>query len=79
MNRNGRNSPYWLNLAAVAVLAAAGIYIVMQDFKLPLQISLGLIVIGLATFTIQNPESARRFITASKPVTAATSSFFPSR
>lgn len=56
-------APFGIYLAAAAALAAAGIFIVMQDFNLPLQISLGLIVVGLATFTLLNPERARQLIT----------------
>ena len=56
-------APLGLYLAAAATLASAGIYIVMRNFNLPLQISLGLIVIGLATFTLLNPERARQFLT----------------
>ncbi|NPV78478.1 MAG: GldG family protein [Anaerolineae bacterium] len=55
-------APIGLYLAAAAAIAAAGIYIVMKDFNLPLQISLGLIVIGLAIFTLLNPERARQFV-----------------
>lgn len=56
-------APAGLYLAFAAAIAALGIFIVVPDKKLFLQISLGLVVIGLAFFTLLDPERVRRFFT----------------
>jgi ABC-type uncharacterized transport system involved in gliding motility auxiliary subunit len=58
-----RFAPLGLYLAIVAALASAGYFIVEQQFNLPLQIGLGLIVIGLAIFAILDPDRVRRAFT----------------
>src|SRR4030042_642664 len=40
-----------------------GLYIVQREFNLYLQISLGLIFIGLALFALLDPEKVRQFLT----------------
>jgi ABC-type uncharacterized transport system involved in gliding motility auxiliary subunit len=52
-----------LYLAILAALASAGLFIVQRQFNLPLQIGLGLIVIGLAVFAILDPDRVRRTFT----------------
>jgi len=54
-----RFAPIGLYLSLIAAIAAAGIYIVMQEFNLPLQIALGVIVLGLALFALLDPERVR--------------------
>jgi ABC-type uncharacterized transport system involved in gliding motility auxiliary subunit len=64
MNSNWRRfAPFGLYLALAAALAAAGLYIVQREFNLYLQISLGLVLIGLALFAILDPEQVRVALT----------------
>ena len=64
MNNNWRRfAPFGLYLAGLAVLASGGLYIVQRQWNLPLQISLGLIVIGLAVFAILDPGRVRTMLT----------------
>jgi ABC-type uncharacterized transport system involved in gliding motility auxiliary subunit len=58
-----RFAPVGLYLALAAGLAAAGLYIVQREFNLYLQISLGLVLIGLAMFAILDPEKVRVALT----------------
>jgi ABC-type uncharacterized transport system involved in gliding motility auxiliary subunit len=62
LNRR-RFAPYGLYLAIFAVIVSIGLYIVQQQFNLALKISLGCIVIGLATFAILDPQRVRVAIT----------------
>jgi ABC-type uncharacterized transport system involved in gliding motility auxiliary subunit len=55
-------APFGLYLSLVATLASVGLYIVQRSFNLPLQISLGLIVVGLALFAILDPDRLRRLL-----------------
>jgi ABC-type uncharacterized transport system involved in gliding motility auxiliary subunit len=52
-----------LYLAMIAALASVGLYIVQREFNLPLQISLGLIVVGLALYAVLDPEQVRVALT----------------
>ena len=64
MNSNWqRYAPFGLYLSLVAALAAAGLYIVQRQFNLPLQISLALVIIGLAIFAILDPNRVRVALT----------------
>jgi ABC-type uncharacterized transport system involved in gliding motility auxiliary subunit len=58
-----RLAPVGLYLAIVAALASAGFYIVQRAFTLPLQISLGLVLVGLAVFALLDPERVREGLT----------------
>ena len=58
-----RFAPLGLYLAGLAVLAAAGLFLVQREWNLPLQISLGLIVIGLAVFVLLDPQRTRQILT----------------
>lgn len=58
-----RFAPLGLYLALAAAIASAGLFIVQRAFNLPLQISLGLIVIGLAIFAILDPSRVRQALT----------------
>jgi ABC-type uncharacterized transport system involved in gliding motility auxiliary subunit len=51
-----------LILSLVAALAAAGLYIVQQSFTLQVQISLGVIVLGLLLAVVFNPQKAREVL-----------------
>ena len=51
-----------LILALVAAIAAGGIYVVQRSFTLPVQISLGIIVLGLLLAVVFNPERAREVL-----------------
>ncbi len=56
-------APIGLYLSGLAAIVSAGYYIVFQRFDLPLEISLGFIVIGLALFILLDPERARVALT----------------
>ena len=58
-----RFAPVGLYLALAAGLVAAGLYIVQREFNLYLQISLGLVLIGLALFAILDPDQVRVALT----------------
>ena len=55
-----RFAPLGLYLALLAALAAAGLYIVQRAWNLPVQISLGLVVLGLALFALLDPDKVRQ-------------------
>lgn len=64
IDRNLRKfAPLGFYLALVAALASIGIYIVQQQFDLILEISLGLVIIGLAIFAILDPQRVREALT----------------
>lgn len=58
-----RFAPIGLYLALIAVLVSTGLFIVQREWNLYLQISLGCIVLGLAIFTIFDPDRARISLT----------------
>ncbi len=58
-----RFAPIGLYLALVAVLAAITFYFVQREWNLYLQISLVLIVIGLAIYAILDPDGMRKALT----------------
>lgn len=58
-----RYAPIGLYLAGLAALAAIVLFIIQQTFSLPVQISLGVIVLGLASFVLMDPQSARQALT----------------
>ncbi len=58
-----RFAPIGLILSGLAVLVSAGLYIVYRRFDLPLQISLGAIVLGLALYVLLDPQGARQALT----------------
>jgi ABC-type uncharacterized transport system involved in gliding motility auxiliary subunit len=57
-----RYAPLGLYLALAALLAAVGLYTVQGSFTLPVQISLGVILIGLAVFALLDPDRVRRLL-----------------
>ena len=58
-----RYAPLGLYLSGLAAIVSAGLYIVFHQFNLPLEISLGFIIIGLAVFILLDPERARVALT----------------
>jgi ABC-type uncharacterized transport system involved in gliding motility auxiliary subunit len=58
-SRLKRFAPGGLYLSLAAFLLSAGLYIVQREFTLWLQISLGLVLVGLAVFAILDPEQVR--------------------
>ena len=54
-----RFAPIGLYIAGIAAIVALGLYIVFREFNLPLQISLGVVVMGLAIFAILDPGRVR--------------------
>ena len=58
-----RFAPLGLWLAISAAVASIVIYILQREWNLPLQISLGLVVIGLALFGILDPGRVRVLLT----------------
>lgn len=58
-----RIAPFALILSGLAALASIVLFIIYRDFSLPIQISLGLIAIGLALFVLLDPKRALQIIT----------------
>jgi ABC-type uncharacterized transport system involved in gliding motility auxiliary subunit len=58
-----RFAPLGLYLAGLAALVSIGLFIVQREWNLYIQISLGLLVIGLAAFSVLDPERVRVAIT----------------
>jgi ABC-type uncharacterized transport system involved in gliding motility auxiliary subunit len=58
-----RLAPLGLYLSLAAAVAALGLFIVQRQFNLPLQIALGLVVIGIALFAILDPTRLRAALT----------------
>lgn len=58
-----RYAPYALYLSGLALVAAAVLYIIEQSFALPVQISLGIVVLGLAGFVLLDPQRAKEALT----------------
>jgi ABC-type uncharacterized transport system involved in gliding motility auxiliary subunit len=56
-------APFCVFFAILAALVSLGLFIIRQEFDLPLQISLGLILIGLAFGIIFDPDRSREIIT----------------
>ena len=52
-----------LYVALAAALTALGLYIVFKQFNLGVQVALGFIVIGVAFFSIVNPQRVREVFT----------------
>ena len=52
-------APYGLYLALLAALVSGGLYLVRRAFDLPLQISLGLVVVGIALFALLDPQKLK--------------------
>lgn len=65
MNRKNlrKFAPFGLYLAGLAALATIGLFIVQRSLTLPIQISLGLIVLGLAAFILLDPRGVREALT----------------
>lgn len=56
-------APFGLYLAILAALASIALYIVRQQFDIWLEISLGLIVIGISLYAILDPKHVREVFT----------------
>jgi ABC-type uncharacterized transport system involved in gliding motility auxiliary subunit len=52
-----------LYMTGIAALVALGFYIVQREWNLPLQICLGLVVIGIALFAVLDPQRVREILT----------------
>jgi ABC-type uncharacterized transport system involved in gliding motility auxiliary subunit len=64
INRNMRQfAPIGLVISGLAALVSFGLYIIQRSFNLPMQISLGLIVIGLAAAILLDPQKALALLT----------------
>jgi len=64
MNKDWRRfAPIGLYLAVIAAIVALGLFIVFREFNLPLQISLAVIVLGLALFAVLDPGRVRDALT----------------
>jgi len=65
MNRDRRKfAPWGLYLALAAAVVSFGLYVVFQTLGLPLQISLAVMVLGVAAAILLDPERARRLLSA---------------
>lgn len=58
-----RFAPIGLYISGVAALVTAGLFIVQKSFTLPIQISLGITVIGLALYVLLDPQRTREALT----------------
>ena len=58
-----RLAPIGLIIALVAALVSIGLYIVFREINLYLQISLSLIIFGLALYVILDPQKAKQVLT----------------
>ncbi|MCI0521471.1 MAG: GldG family protein [Chloroflexi bacterium] len=58
-----RFAPWGLYLALAAALVSLGLYIVQRQWNLALQISLGVILLGIALFALLDPMRARQALT----------------
>ena len=56
-------APVGLYLALIGALAGTGFLIVQREFNLPVQISLGVIILGLALFVFLDPQRTRAVLT----------------
>jgi ABC-type uncharacterized transport system involved in gliding motility auxiliary subunit len=64
MNRNLRRfAVIGLVIAGIATLVSISLFIVQRAFNLPLQISLGFIILGLALYVLLDPERTRELLT----------------
>lgn len=63
MNDYKRYAPGGLILAGLAALVAFGLYVVQREWNLQLQISLALVVVGIALFIILDPDRTRQMLT----------------
>jgi len=58
-----RFAPIGLYLALAALLSSLGFYIVQHTFSLGVQISLGILILGIATFILLDPQRVRQAFT----------------
>jgi ABC-type uncharacterized transport system involved in gliding motility auxiliary subunit len=58
-----RFAPIGLYLSLLAALITAGLFIVQRSFTLPIQISLGVTIIGLALYVLLDPQRTREALT----------------
>lgn len=64
MNQNFKKfAPVGLYLSLIAAVVALGLYIVQRQFNLPLQIALGVVVLGFALAVLLDPQKTREFFT----------------
>lgn len=63
MNNYKKFAPYGLYLSLLAAAASLGLFIVQRKMTLPLQISLAVIVLGLALAVFLDPQKAKETIT----------------
>lgn len=56
-------APIGLSLAFASALVSAGLYIVRRTFDIYLQVSLGVLILGLAAFILLVPDRVRRALT----------------
>lgn len=59
---NKRYAPIGLIVAGLAAIAAFSLYFIQREWNLPLQISLVLLVVGLAAFVILDPDRTRNML-----------------
>jgi ABC-type uncharacterized transport system involved in gliding motility auxiliary subunit len=58
-----RLAPLGLYLALIAAIVSVGLFVYQSEMSLALQISLGLIVAGLAFYALLDPDKVRRLLT----------------
>ena len=60
MKKLRRFAPIGLYISGLAVIASVVLYAIYRTFDLPLQISLAMIVVGLALYVLLDPQRTRR-------------------
>jgi ABC-type uncharacterized transport system involved in gliding motility auxiliary subunit len=58
-----RFAPFGLYLAGLAAIVTIALFIVYRTFNLPIQISLGVTVVGLAMYVLLDPQGTREALT----------------
>lgn len=62
-NKYRRFAPIALYLSGLALIVSAGLFIVMREWSIYTQISVAVILLGLALYVLMAPDNVRRFLT----------------
>lgn len=62
-NKLRRFAPLGLLLSAIGLVAAIGLFLIQREWNLAVQISIGLVIIGLGIFALLDPERVRKALT----------------
>lgn len=62
-SRYKRFAPIGLLISAIGLIAAIGLFLIQREWNLAIQISIGMVVIGLGLFALLDPERVRKVLT----------------